>query len=223
MPASLKRILRVAALCHSGLLRSTASVLLLGFAAYSDAAVIRGTFSGIAVRSRINAEAPWASNFDGQTVTGSFFFDPYDQGKNPDYPGEEWPVVRPGSLELVFYAAGQRVVFNTLDGQLGLVFYSTAADHQYLAVTASLYPYWSASLGLSGPLFADDRLESLHVAPIDLTHSGATFFAGRSFGADVRLTRVSFDGVSVPEPPVLALEAGGLTLLALISRRRRNR
>lgn len=217
MPSSWESVRRFCALCRSRFLHGAALFMLLWLSAYANAAVIQGTFSGIAFNSRINAEAPWASNFDGQSVTGTFFFDPYDQG-------EFWPVVRPGSLELVFYAAGQRVVFNSLNEGGGLVNHSTTSDPQYIQMSpGALYPYYNASLLLAGPLFSDDSLESLHAAPIDLENSWAYFFAGRSFGASVRLTSVSFDGVSVPEPPALALVAGGLSLLALFSRNRRYR
>lgn len=192
------------------------AVTALTCASPSGAMVVKGTFQGTAYASRIDATSPMPRDFDGEVVTGSFSFD--TAGLLPpeaNVPGFYWGFVQPGTLELVFTAAGQTAVFGRMGEGGDAVFASNGAD----GPVAELYPgylnpYYKASLQLAGPLFDAVDLTTFRPDDVDLANSTAYFFAGREFGAMVALTEVNFVVRQIPEPASAWLVLAGLAVLA---------
>ncbi|CAL1240794.1 PEP-CTERM sorting domain-containing protein [Candidatus Methylocalor cossyra] len=195
----------------------------------SEALVLSGSFSGIAEHSRM----PPNGNFDGSAVTGTFHIDIPDDyfAQGGSYSVDDTGTsalynIPPGSLDVVFNAVGQSWDFDsepcdycdptrpiqlTDDGTLQSVFF-VAGDY-----SPSVSNYY-ASLRLAGPsgsLFNDLNLLTLHPGPVDLGQSSASFSTGRmySYGADVVITQLSFDGYS-PPPPAVPEPATWTALLA---------
>jgi hypothetical protein len=207
--------------------RSLFTAAVLGLAAVSldlRAAFISGTFSGIALHSRINATSPTPGNFDGAPVAGTFGIDmpagipPY----SADPPsGAFW--VGGMAVTLGFDAEGRHVEFTGQDesGPSFLTLWNDSGG-QGAYITAGSYPYWNAGLTLAGPggLFRDLDPATFDPRSVAAGWSSAWFFAGRDFGADVAITRIEFDGYSVPEPPPWLLMMVGPGCLAAFHRRR---
>ncbi len=194
--------------------------LVLATAAHS--ATFSGTFSGIAYGSRIEALGPNPSDFDGLTVTGTFWLDTSSLPPPDSQDAESsFTVFPPALLKLTFSVPGQEtVVFDGSEGNNALYL---ANDSNGKAVTLSpdfSFPYWNATLQLAGSFFDGVDPKTLRPAAMDLSASGASFFAGRDFGGALDLTSVQFNTVSaIPEPESTAMLLAGLALLACVRRR----
>jgi hypothetical protein len=177
------------------------------------AAVFAGSFSGIAFNSRIDAQAPWASDFDGETVTGSFrldtaaLYEPESGGTDTTVTG-----IAAGGLEVVIHAAGSTVQFGGAGDDSALVWtWRDGGIPTVQLVPNAGDPYHFAVVQFAGPLFDVLDPRTLHTGPIDLTVSEVFFFESRDFGANVQLTAVTF---AVPEPQAWALLLSGCGVLA---------
>ena len=201
-----------------------AAVLTFGLACASAAhsAPVSGTFSGVAYGSRINALSPSPGNFDGATVTGTFWLDtsslPPPTGQDAE---SSFTIFGPSLMKLTFSVPGQdTVVFDGSTGSTALYLTNSASGQAVTFSPDFSFPYWFASLTLVGSLFDGVDPKTLRPGPIDLDASSASFFAGRGFGGSLDLTSVQFDAVSeVPEPETLGLLMAGLGLLAWMRRR----
>lgn len=198
---------------------SAAALLTFGlacaFAAHS--APVSGTFSGVAYGSRIDALSPTPGNFDGATVTGTFWLDISSLPPPTEQDAESSFTIFGASLmKLTFSVPGQAtVVFDGSSGDNALYLTSDANGKAIRFAPDFSSPYWFASLTLFGSLFDGVDPKTLRAGPIDVSESSASFFAGRSFGGSLDLTSVQFDAVSeVAEPESAALLATGLALLA---------
>jgi hypothetical protein len=188
----------------------------------AHSAFVSGTFAGTAYGSRINALSPNPGNFDGQTVTGTFWLNtsslPPPAGQDAE---SSFTIFGPSLMKLTFSVPGQETV--VFDGSAGNNALYLKNDSGGQAVSFSpdfSFPYWFASLRLFGSLFDGVDPTTLRAGPVDLDASSASFFAGRSFGGSVDLTSVRFDAVSeVPEPQTPSLLMAGLGLLAWMQRR----
>lgn len=203
---------------------SAAAVLTLGLACASAAhsAPVSGTFSGVAYGSRIDALSPTPGNFDGATVTGTFWLDTSSlPPPNSQDAESSFTIFDPLLMKLTFSVPGQATV--VFDGSNGNNALYLTNDVSGKAVTFSpdfSFPYWFASLTLFGSLFDGVDPKTLRAGPVDISESSASFFAGRSFGGSLDLTSVQFDSVSeVAEPETMGLLMAGLGLLAWVRRR----
>lgn len=200
------------------------TVLALGMACSGGAlaAPISGTFAGIAFASRINATSPNPGNFDGQTVTGTFWVD-IDNLPPPDAeePGASFTVFDAGLMRITFSVPGQDTV--VFDGSIGAnaIFLQNTPGGQFVSLAPDFsFPYWFAGLDLVGDLFDGVDPKTLRAGPVDVASSSAYFFADRSFGGALDLTSVQFDNVSeVAEPHAVALFMSALALAAWARRR----
>jgi hypothetical protein len=206
----------------SQVLFKAAIALGLVCASVAHSAPVSGTFSGIASGSRIDAMSPHPSNFDGATVTGTFWLDtsslppPYEQDATSSF-----TIFSPLLMKLTFSVPGQATVaFNGSDGENALYLTNDSTGQVTWLLPDFSYPYWHAVLYLAGPLFDGVDPKTLRPGPVDLSESWANFFAGRNFGGSLDLTSVQFDAASeVPEPETLGLLMAGLGLLAWMRRR----
>lgn len=194
--------------------------------ATAQAAVVSGTFQGIAFNSRIAATSPTPGDFDGSVVTGRFRFDsggvlpPEDDLPIPDSAHARWRYLQAGALQLAFEAVGEPAVFAADDGSWNAALFWNEPGNQYIAFLPDQgNPYLHAELRLYGALFDGVDPGSVRAGPVDLATSYASFFYGRDFGADVRLTQVVLDGQAVPEPAGMLLVA---TLLGALAWSRRH-
>ena len=202
------------------LVAAVALGLLCASAAHS--AVVSGTFAGVAFGSRINAESPNPGNFDGQTVTGTFWLNTSSLPPPNEQDAESsFTIFGPSLMKLTFSVPGQETaVFDGSAGNNALDLTNNASGQAVSFLPDFSFPYWFASLTLFGSLFDGVDPKTLRPGPVDLDASSASFFAGRSFGGSLDLTSVQFDAVSeVPEPETLGLLMAGLGLLAWRRRR----
>lgn len=203
-------------------LTAAAMALALACVSAASAAPISGSFSGVAFGSRIDAMSPNPGNFDGATVTGTFWLDtsslPPPDSQDPQ---TSFTVFGPSLLKLTFSVPGQAtVVFDGASGNNAL-YLTNNPNGQSVSFAADFsFPYWFASLDLAGPLFDGVDPKTLKAGPVDLGASSASFFAGRSFGGSLELTSVQFDAVSeIAEPETPAIFMTALVLAAWARRR----
>jgi hypothetical protein len=183
---------------------------------------VSGTFAGVAFGSRINGTSPNPGNFDGATVTGTFWLDTSSLPPPAEEDAESsFTIFEPGRMKLTFSVPGQAtVLFDGSNGNNALYLTNDASGKRTTFSPDFSFPYWFASLTLFGSLFDGVDPKTLRPGTIDLDASSASFFAGRSFGGSLDLTSVQFDAVSeVPEPKSLGLLMAGLGLLAWVRRR----
>jgi hypothetical protein len=208
--------------------------IFLGFAALAvmiivslpgdaGAVPISGSFSGTAAASRFRLPNGDFSNFDGETVTGTFQVDP------ALIPGDAPFSITPASpdgqsanfyhsgapyLSLSFTAHGETVNFATGSSPPDTLSLTSTSEGQQADFGIGLNPYHNASFTLAGSLgslFDPFLPQTLHVGP-DTILSFVSFFFSRDFGAIVVDPTVHFDEVAmtVPEPSVLALLGVGI-------------
>lgn len=200
------------------------ALLVVGPAATAQANGLGGTFSGYAINSRIDAQSPTPGSFDGAPVEGSFSFVladdavPFDSGPDHVYFSDIAGAV------LTFSVVGQTVSFPGSFGGFTPLTIDRQNGPPAISLSPNGGPYYFAGLTLGGRT-ADGLVtgfdpSTFQAGPIDFSRTAASFFAGRSFGADVVVTRLQFDGFatqfapSVPEPEVWLLLLAGLGMVA---------
>jgi hypothetical protein len=203
----------------------------------AGAVPISGSFSGTAAGSRFRLPNGEFSNFNGETVTGTFQIDPALIPGDPPYlispespDGQSASFLHSGApyASLSFTAHGEKVNFAT--GGLSsdfLTLVSTSQGQQVNFGIGETYPYNNASLTLAGPpgsLFDPFIPQTLHV-DADTFLSSVSFFFSRDFGASVVGLTVQFNeaATTVPEPGILGLIGAGMVGLAGLGARPRRR
>ncbi len=195
------------------------ALLALGMGLASTSAngvVVSGSFTGTAHNVRWGDEDP--GDREGAPITGGFRVDldvpPADEFTEPEGAVRYLPV---GGLLITLNAFGiddsygDDVTWSTLR-----VINRAGLQAVELGANMAFFPYHNATLTLAGPpggLVEGNDLGTFHPGPIDLVRSSFSFFPDRTWGADVHLTSIRFDGAPsapIPEPQAWLLMLVGL-------------
>jgi hypothetical protein len=207
-------------------------MLLVGVPGDAGAVPISGTFSGTATGSWLRLPNGEFSDFDGETVTGTFRIDP---ALIPDDPpgdivdGQRATFAHSGAsyVSLSFTVRGEDVTFVN-GGEAGDLLYlvSTSEGQSVGFGINSLYPYHNAGFSIAGPagsLFDPFLPQTLRV-DADTVLTSVSFFFSRDFGLNgLSNLHAQIDevAVAVPEPGALGLLGLGVAGLAGLGARSR--
>lgn len=195
----------------------------------AKAAVVSGTFSGVARDALLFSGGPLIPTFDGASVTGTFRVDTGLVGSpTPQSPEFVSYVLAGNALQLSFTVLGNTYVFGTQGLDSAATVYNDGTGQgvtflaNFLGQTDTM-----AVFGLGGnlpsgatDLFVDGLdLSTFHAAPVDLTFASAAFQLSFEKGARLELSDVRFDAMQVPEPAAWILLLSGLAVLAWQRRR----
>jgi len=182
----------------------------------AQAALLTGTFSGVAMDSERVQGVEMFGDFDGARIDGSFGFETGNVGSPP----QAW---------LKFDVPG--IVFYDFTGQTVRHFGSDGVNDRIELIANGFTPEPSGRLTFTGPAGAFALTPSgIDLARFDpsailLEYLSGDFGARRGPSASIRFDHFVFDGypATVPEPASLALFGIGLLAIAMVGRRQARR